>query len=117
MDSWHIAAFVLLSVLVGALLPVLYQLRATLRSAQRFFEATGPRLDGAAAEVTAAAARVDRVGAMLEKLASSVGLAATIGAAFGPALAAGLRALRGTTEAPAPAAPPDVPSQSNHHKE
>src|SRR5947209_1655955 len=58
MESWRVAEIVLLSVLGGALLPVLFQLRSTLRAAEQFIESAGPRLDRSLAEVTAAADRI-----------------------------------------------------------
>ena len=114
MAAWQIVAVVLLAVLVGALVPVLFQLRRTLQSAENVLNTTGPKLDRTLDEVGEAAARVNRLGKSLEKDAEGLGVFAdaaaglgrsmkqaqeslrlmtAVGAAVGPAIAAGLRAL------------------------
>jgi hypothetical protein len=117
MDSWRIAEIVLLSVLVGTLLPVLFQLRSTLRTAQKLLEEAGPRLHRSLDEVTTAAGRVDRVGSAVERLAGSVKLAATLGAAVGPAVAAAVKALRGPPGNGASAALETPPLKEKTHGE
>ena len=112
--TWQIVAMVLLAVLVGALVPVLLQLRRTLQSAETVLNATGPRVDRTLDEVKEAAARINRLGRSLEQDAAGLhafadaaaGLGRTlrqaqetlrlttaVGAAVGPAIAAALRAL------------------------
>jgi uncharacterized protein YoxC len=114
MATWQIVAVVLLAVLVGALVPVLLQLRRTLQSAENVLNATGPRLERTLDEVGEAAARINRLGKTLEKDAEGLGVftdaaaglgrslkqaqeslrvMTAVGAAVGPAIAAGVRAL------------------------
>jgi len=114
MSSWQIVAAVLLAVLVGAVVPVLLQLRRTLRSAESVLNSAGPRIDRTLDEVGEAAARINRLGKSLEKDAEGLGvftdaaaglgrslkqaqeslrMMTAVGAAVGPAIAAGLRAL------------------------
>ena len=92
MDGWRIAEVVLVSVMVGALLPVLFQLHSTLRSAQQFFERTGPRLDRT----------LDGAAATIEHLQGSMRWVSLLGAALGPAVGAAVTAFR--TPAPNSAA-------------
>lgn len=98
MDTWRVLEIVLVSVLVGTLLPVLFQLASALGSAKRLLETAGPRLERSLDEVTAAAARINHLGEKLEQLTKSVGMAATVGAAVGPAVAAAVRAFRAPHE-------------------
>ena len=112
--TWQLVTVVLLAVLVGALIPVLMQLRRTLRSAENVLESTGPKLDRTLDEVREAATRINRLGKSLERdseglqvftdaaaglgrslkqAQESVRIMTTVGAAVGPAIAAGLRAL------------------------
>ena len=114
MATWQIVAVVLLAVLVGAVVPVLLQLRRTLQSAEHVLNNTGPKLDRTLDEVGEAAARINRLGKSLEKDAEGLGVftdaaaglgrslkqaqeslrvMTAVGAAVGPAIAAGLRAL------------------------
>lgn len=135
-ETWGVALLVLAAVLVGAALPVLLQLRATLRVLEQTLARSGPRLDEALLVSSAAAARLDalaarlgsghRIEEMLEGVAS-VGRAATqlkdtirvasaVGAAVGPAVAALITALR-TERAEAPAAsqsPPEAAPDAAH---
>lgn len=115
--TWQLFMLVLLAVLVGAALPVLLQLRRTLKRAEDVLESTGPKMDRTLDEVTEAAARINRLGKTLERDAeglqvftdaaaglgrslkqaqSSLRIMTTVGAAVGPALAAGLRSLFGS---------------------
>lgn len=112
--TWQLFILVLLAVLVGAAVPVLLQLRRTLKRAEDVLESTGPKMDRTLEEVTEAAARINRVGKSLERDAeglqvftdaaaglgrslkqaqASLRIMTTVGAAVGPALAAGLRSL------------------------
>ena len=114
MATWQIVAVVLLAVLVGAVVPVLLQMRRTLQSAENVLKSTGPKLDRTLDEVGEAAARINRLGKSLEKDAEGLGVftdaaaglgrslkqaqeslrvMTAVGAAVGPAIAAGLRAL------------------------
>jgi uncharacterized protein YoxC len=112
--TWQVVAVVLLAVLVGALIPVLIQLRRTLRSAETVLQTTGPKLDRTLDEVSEAASRINQLGRSLEKDAEglrlftdaaaglgrslkqaqeSLRLMTAVGAAVGPAIVAGLRSL------------------------
>jgi len=112
--TWQIVGVVLLAVLVGALVPVLIQLRRTLSSAENVLNTTGPKLDRTLDEVSEAASRINHLGRSLEKDAEglrvftdaaaglgrslkqaqeSVRVLTAVGAAVGPAIAAGLRSL------------------------
>ena len=118
MDQWSLVAAVLLAVLAGAAIPALVQLRATLRAMETTFARTGKKLDEALATTAAAAGKIDallsRLGAgsqfetvvrdvsALGRVASQVGdvvrVASAVGAAVGPAVAAGIRALKADPE-------------------
>jgi len=58
---------VLSAVLVGAAVPAFLQLRRTLRSAEIFFELTGPRLQRTLGDVEEAVGRLNRIGEKVEK--------------------------------------------------
>lgn len=94
MDGWRIAEVALLCIVAGTLLPVFFQLRSTLRKIEHVLTTAAPRLDRSLEEISAAANRIDRVGAAVEKFASSLSVAASIGAALGPAVAAAVQAFR-----------------------
>lgn len=109
-----LVATALLALLVGASLPVLYQLYQTLKRARAFLDSAGPQVERALDQVGQAAHRLDRIGSSLEApvqtltpllvTASRVGLtiarsgdwlrtASSVGGALAPALMAGARAL------------------------
>ena len=121
MESWRVVEIVLVSVLVGTLLPVLFQLRTTLKAAEKFIVDAGPRIDRSLTDVAAAADRIDRVGATVERLTNSIALAAKLGAAVGPAVAAAVRAFRAPVEGAAdetlPAQADGVAAGAPSHKE
>ena len=115
METWNFALVILAAVLTGALLPVLFQLRATLRSAQAVLEATTPKLTSPLDEVLQTVRQVRLVTAGLtehqpqvqefmaaiagltttmNQLQASVRTASAVGAAVGPALAAAFQAFR-----------------------
>jgi len=106
-------AVVLLALLVGAAIPVLYQLFQTLRRARAVLDTAGPRLERTLDQVGQAADRLDGIGAALEAQAQTFrplfvaasrlgysidrsgqwwGTAMTVGRAVGPAVMAGVRA-------------------------
>jgi len=105
-------ATALLVILVGAMLPVLYQLHQTLKRARALLDTAGPRLARTLDQVGQAADRLDRIGTSLEvpaqtlgpllETASNVGLAigrsggwlrtaSWVGSAVAPAVIAGVR--------------------------
>jgi hypothetical protein len=121
-EGWGIAVVVLAAVLVGAAIPVLVQLRATLRAMEKTVLRSGAGLDAALAATLAAAGRIDafvvrvegagRIEEVVDGLASvnrivhqlkdTVRVASAVGAAVGPALAAAVQAFREDREASAP---------------
>lgn len=125
--TWQIIGMILLAIIVGALIPVLVQLRKTLRAAETVLGSTGPKIDKTLDEVSEAAARINQVGRTLERDAEglrvftdaaanlgkslkqahdSLRVVTAIGAAVGPAITAGLRSFftpaRDDDAAPAP---------------
>ena len=114
MGFFEALVLVLLGVVTGAVVPALLQLRRTLRSAERFLDDTGPRLQRTLETTERAAAHVDRIagdvendldrvrgvldvtadlGRSLRQVQGSLRTVASIGAAIGPAVAAAARAL------------------------
>lgn len=112
MQSWQIILVVLFAVLVGSLIPVLFQLRATLRQVDRRLRMTGRRVDRTLDEAHAAAERINRlVGGLdggekqlanlltsmtqlahtLDRVRSTVNVASAVGAAIAPAVVAMVR--------------------------
>jgi hypothetical protein len=114
MGSFEALVLVLLGMAVGAAVPALLQLRRTLKSAERFLDETGPRLQRTLETADRAAARVDRIadgletelerargfldaaadfGRSLRQMQGTLRTVASVGAAIGPAVAAAARAL------------------------
>jgi hypothetical protein len=122
MESWGTALVVLAAVLVGAAIPVLVQLRATLRAMEKTLQRSGARLDEALGATTAAAGRIDAfvvrlaeggrieqlvdgvaaVSRMVSQLRDTVRVASAVGAAMGPAVAAAVHAFREDREVATP---------------
>lgn len=109
-----IVGVVLLAVLVGATVPVLFQLFSTLRTTRSLLARLGPKIDATLTEVREVSRRLNRVGSSLEQstkraqilfetagdigeslkgLRDSLRTAVTVSGAVGPALAAAIRAL------------------------
>jgi len=108
------ALVVLAALLVGASIPALVQLRATLRAMEKTFERSGARLDEALGATSAAAGRIDAlvvrleeggrieelvdgiaaVSRMVAQLRDTVRVASAVGAAVAPAVAAAINAFR-----------------------
>jgi hypothetical protein len=132
MESWGMALVVLAAVLVGVAIPLLVQLRATLRAMEKTLQRSGARLDEALGATTAAAGRIDAfvvrleeggrieqlvdgvaaVSRMVSQLRDTVRVASAVGAAMGPAVAAAVHAFRADREVatPTPLQPADVDS-------
>jgi hypothetical protein len=129
MNAAVIAGLVLGALLVGAALPVLAQARVSLRAWQRAVEEAGPRLnrtidevsevavkvrrelaafEGEGVRVASALGAVDELGRAALELRRTVKVAAAIGAAVGPGIAAAVRTMR----------EPDTqdPKKENHHE-
>jgi ABC-type transporter Mla subunit MlaD len=108
-----VAAVILLAVLVGTAVPLLLQLRSTLKSLAAFLDETRPKLVAALDQVTEATGRIGQAAAGVEegmgKIRGMLDTVAAIGdtlasaretlrkstavvSAIGPALAAGVRA-------------------------
>jgi uncharacterized protein YoxC len=113
-DPWTIVGVVLIAVLVGAVIPVLFQLYSTLRVTRNLLDRLGPKMDKSLIEICEAGRRLNRVGSGLEqstkraavlleavgdigesvsKLRDSLKSATAVGAALGPAIAAALGVL------------------------
>lgn len=125
MESWEVALVVLAAVLVGAAIPVLVQLRATLRAMEKTLQRAGPRLDEALGATVSAAGRIDAlvvrleeggrieqlvdgvaaVSRMVSQLRDTIRVASAVGAAVGPAVAAAVHAFREDREAATPTPP------------
>ena len=109
----QILAVVLLAFLIGAAIPVLYQLYQFLRRARALLDTAGPRLEKALDQAGQAADRLNGIGSTLEVQARALrplfeaasrlghlvdrsgnwlGTAMTVGGAVGPAVLAGVRA-------------------------
>jgi len=122
-ESWGVALVVLTAVLVGAAIPVLVQLRSTLRAVETTLQRSGARLDEAMGATVAAAGRIDALVVRLEsggrieqlvdgvaaasrmvnQLRDTVRVASAVGAAVGPAVAAAVHAFREDREVATPA--------------
>jgi len=113
------AAVLLLAILVGVAIPVLLQLRSTLKAAETVLGKTGRRLDEALDEVTEMVQKLNGLGGELEqgakrlrllfdvagdigkgldKVRSAVGTASSAAGAVIPALSAAVKALWQTTD-------------------
>jgi hypothetical protein len=114
-----LVAIALFAVLVGASLPVLYQLYQTLRRTRILLDTAGPHLERTLDQVGQAAERLDRVASRLEgpaealrpvfSVATKVGhtigrsgvwlrTAASVGGALAPAIITGVSALMSRAE-------------------
>ena len=122
MEGWGIALVVLAAVLVGAAIPVLVQLRATLRAMEKTLQRSSARLDEALGATITAAGRIDglvvrleeggrieqlvdgiaAVSRMVSQLRDTVRVASAVGAAVGPAVAAAVHAFREDREVATP---------------
>lgn len=113
MSTASIVGLILLAILVGAIVPVLYQAAQTLKSARRQIDALGPRVDQALRELTDVTQKINRIANTVEEqtdrlrpvVDSVVGIGQQIGqvkktvsrvstlvGAVGPAVVAGLGA-------------------------
>lgn len=112
MEGWQIALVVLFALLVGALLPLLAQLYATLHTIRQVVDKSARDVEAAAEKMHRVADRVDRLGAALEKdgrieeivdgltsaaqvmnqMQGTLRMAGTVSAAVVPAVAAAVKA-------------------------
>jgi len=116
---------IVLGILVGIGVPVLFQAWRTLRAAEELLTASRPKVERALTQIAssteqlsrlsveaeagltelrAVVHKVDEITQSIDRLRASVSTAATVGAALGPAFAAGVKALftedGGTATAP-----------------
>ena len=129
MEGWQIVIVILAAVLVGALLPVLFQVFTTLRAIRTNVERLGPKIDQTLGEVQDATRRLNRTGASIEQgvdqvrsvvstageaarlfhqVKGSLRTAATVGGAVGPAIVAAVRAISGAPPATSNGRSPDT---------
>jgi hypothetical protein len=130
MEAYQAVLLAVVALLVGALLPVLYQLSLTLRAVRSVAERAGPVVAsvGATAErleriaekleadgrIDGALATIDSLSRTVAKLQDTARLASTLGAAVIPAVAAAVQAWQASGEdgvageAAAPKAPASV---------
>ena len=98
MQPLEIAYLTLAALLTGALLPLLFQARATLRSVQQLLNMTAPKLGNTLAEVSSATRDFHGVTVELSKtiqgIRGTLANASSIGNAVGPALVAAVHAFR-----------------------
>ncbi len=115
MEVWSVVVAVLVAVLTGALLPLVFQLRATLRSVQVALDSASPKLNRTLDELGVVTHDVQTVVAALSdsvpqgrafidaaagltetmtQLQTTVRTATAVGTAVGPALAAAFQAFR-----------------------
>ena len=66
MSTAAIVGLILFAILVGAIVPVLYQAAQTLKSARRQIDALGPRVDQALRELTEVTQKVNRIANTVE---------------------------------------------------
>jgi hypothetical protein len=115
METAQIVLLALLGLVVAFLVPVLVQARRSLRSAEIFLESTRPKVERTLTDLQASTARFNEMTASIERTMArvrpsmsgaaedltrsissfrgSLGIVSAIGAALGPALAAGLKAI------------------------
>jgi predicted Holliday junction resolvase-like endonuclease len=138
MEGWQIALLVLVSVLVGALIPLLVQLYATLRTLRAVIEKSAKDVESALVGIHRTADRLDRLGAALEKdgkmaeivegatsaaqmvsqFRGTMQVAGPVAAAVVPAVMAAVRAWKGAMhEDPSPEAPEDSPAPESSPRE
>ena len=112
-DVVLVVLLVLLGIVAGVLLPTIVQAKRTLRSAERWFEGTGRKVDRLAEDAGAVVPRLNHAGIDFEgsvqdakgllaslreiadgaaQLKGAVNSLATVGSVLGPAIAEGLRA-------------------------
>lgn len=104
-----VAAITLFAVLVGALLPLLFEARTVLKETRRFLGGTGRRLEDVLTETTGVMGKMNRIAIDLEHGTHAVAEAldqaqgalrvlSAIGASVGPAVAAAVRAVHSARE-------------------
>ena len=126
MEIWQLIIMVLVSVLVGALLPLFLMLTATLAAVRQRITENGTRFDDTMNRIHAVSERlemasrglegseddiarfVQAVGSLTDRLTQaekSVKMAASIGSAVGPAIAAFVEGLRQPSTSPVSTGP------------
>jgi hypothetical protein len=90
-ENWQVAVLVLVAVLVGGIIPVLFQLRATLRAMETALNGTLPRVEETLDDLSKLVVKVSQ---LVEGVQSTTRVVGAIGAAIGPAIVAGLSSYR-----------------------
>ncbi len=96
MLNWQVGLLVLVAVLVGAAIPVLIQLNATLKSARQLMDRSGEQLEQALGALAETLVRVDHMLGALED--GTMKLATALGAVIAPTVGAAVRAWRGSPD-------------------
>ena len=98
MDPMGVAFLTLAALLTGALMPLIFQVRATLRSAQRALDSSGPKLAQTLTEMAAVTQELNTVAkdvaATVDQVRGTVRTATAIGSAVGPAMVAAIQAFK-----------------------
>ena len=98
MEPTGVAFLTLAALLTGALLPLIFQVRATLRSAQRALDSAGPKLAQTLTEMATATQDFNvvtkDVAATLDQVRGTVRTVSAIGSAVGPAVVAAVQAFK-----------------------
>lgn len=98
MEPFQVAILTLAALLTGALLPMIFQARTTLRAAQRVLDSADPKIAATLGEVTAASREFREVtkelAATLDQVRGTVQTVTAIGSAVGPAIAAAVHAFK-----------------------
>lgn len=98
MDPLSIALLTLAALLTGALLPLIFQARATLRSAQVVLETSGPKLAASLADVAATTQEFNTIAKdaaeTLGQVRGTIRTVTAIGSVMGPAAIAAFHAFK-----------------------
>lgn len=143
MDGWQVALVVLAAVMVGALLPLVVQLYATLHTLRTVVDKSAKDIEAAMGSIHRTAERLDRLGSALEKdgkiddivagvtsaaqivnqMRGTLQMATNVSAAVVPAVSAAVRAWKGAMEEDPPSAAPEQappaassPQESSPHE-
>jgi ABC-type transporter Mla subunit MlaD len=100
MEPLGIALLTLAALLTGALLPLIFQAKATLRSAQRVLDTSGPKLEKTLTDMALTTQEVMAIAkdvtATLDQVRGTVRTVANIGGVVGPAVMAAVQAFQAT---------------------
>ena len=98
MEPMQVAFLTLAALLTGALLPLVFQARSTLRSMQRVLDTSGPHLARTLTDVAATAQEFSVIAGdvttTLNQVRGTVRTVSAIGSAIGPAVVAAVHAFK-----------------------